>query len=157
MFTIFSIFSYFALHFFVLIIGLPDLLLVRAYTEETKTLVNLNEWIGEVFQDSPIVSQQLGVDDEMLGASLHEGQMNNVGMKRIDYPTNVSLDGGSVEKLTLQFKGENVVVQSLFVEVKSHSDTLSERQICWLSLLNKAGRVCKFVSSQKKKTSTTKK
>ena len=120
-------------------------------------MVNLNEWIGEVFHDSPIVSQQLGVDDEMLGASLHEGQMNNVGMKRIEYPTTNMPDGDSVEKLILNFKGESVVVQSLFVEVKSHSDTLSERQICWLSILGNKGRVCKFVSSQKKKKSTTKK
>ena len=55
-------------------------------------------------------------------------------------------DGGVVEE------GKKIVfVQCLFVEVKSASDKLDERQEDWLNILDKEGcaRVCKFVKSKK--------
>ena len=47
--------------------------------------------------------------------------------------------------------GGSVVVQCMFVEVKSANDSLDERQEDWLNVLDQVGhaRVCKFIASKK--------
>jgi hypothetical protein len=56
-------------------------------------------------------------------------------------------------KLLLSHNGRPVVVQCLFVEVKSQNDRLDGRQEDWLNVLDRVGnaRVCKFLSNKSHK------
>jgi len=56
--------------------------------------------------------------------------------------------------LSMTFKGEEVVVQTMFIEVKSANDTLDSRQVDWLNIMashHVLSRVCKFKAKAKVK------
>jgi len=150
--------------------GLPDLLLVRAFTKDKEScssvsdekieilnLLKLSDWVGEIFQESPTSTSGIldDRDEEFLGGSLSEKQRisstNNNNRKSIDSKA-ITLNDLRPEKLLLTYNDSPVMVECMFVEVKSHSDKLDDRQEDWLNILDRYGsaRVCKFKSSKKK-------
>ena len=137
--------------------GLPDLTLVRAGQNSNKfgEFGNWNEWIGEGFvidQAERSKALILDRDDEFLGGRLNEkqrtssSQSNKHGTSRNDVETNKDPD-----RLVLSHDGEPLLLQSMFVEVKSANDTLDARQEDWLNIIGSHGeaRVCKFKPSKK--------
>jgi hypothetical protein len=149
--------------------GLPDLLLVRAFVNKrlcasskasdltgNNELLNLSEWIGEVFQKSPTSTSGIldDRDEEFLGASISEKHTGTSASNRRNKDSeNLLTKELHPERLILISNGLPVIVECVFVEVKSHSDKLDDRQEDWLNILDHHGnaRVCKFHSSKKKK------
>jgi hypothetical protein len=147
--------------------GLPDLLLIRArYVEEAdadvpSTLVDLGDWIGEAFAKENIdrgrITNGLNMlmDDEFLGCSKNGDSL--IGSKRRDNGTGKGVLSEPLTslppRLLLMHNGKEVVVDTLFVEVKSANDRLDVRQEDWLNILDGMAnaRVCKF----EKKSSPT--
>ena len=149
--------------------GLPDLLLTRALYSDTnglKEFVALGEWVGETFsqeakseRDSENRSKILSdKDDEFLGCS----KVGDSGASRSSNRWSRQQRQGDVKptkslpelppKLVLSHNGRPVVVECLFVEVKSQNDRLDGRQEDWLNVLDRVGnaRVCKFLNPSKK-------
>jgi hypothetical protein len=141
---------------------LPDLLLVRAIAHNSKNtndekegskIIDLSEWIGEVFQSSSSSPAGLlyDIEDEFLGASLNERQakLSTVPQKGLDKDLQ---DYDVPQRLILSHDGCPVTVECMFVEVKSHNDKLDVRQEDWLNIIDNHGhaRVCKFQSTSTK-------
>ena len=136
--------------------GLPDLLLVRARYQASNENVELGEWIGEGFSQENIdeknAQRQLrllfGGDDEFLGCSKNSDSIlkpfsskRQRGVQAAELPVFPA-------KLEFTVDEKRIRPEILFVEVKSHSDRLSERQEDWLSILGEGkARVCKFTHS----------
>jgi hypothetical protein len=140
--------------------GLPDLLLVRAIAhnsakacdeEESSKIIDLSEWIGEVFQSSnrsssstPITHAGLlyDIDDGFLGVSETQAKSSTstVPQKGLDK----DLQDYVPKRLILSYDGCPVTVECMFVEVKSHNDKLDARQEDWLNIIDGHGhaRVC---------------
>ena len=150
--------------------GLPDLLLVRAFTKDkepcnsgsdkeidTMKLLNLSDWVGEVFQKSPTNTSGIldDIDEEFLGGSLSEkqGVSSTTNNRKSNNSKAITLNDIISEKLLLTYNDAPVMVECMFVEVKSQSDKLDGRQEDWLNILDRYGsaRVCKFNSSKKKR------
>lgn len=150
--------------------GLPDLLLVRAFTKDKEScssgsdenieilkLLNLSDWVGEVFQKSPTSTSGIldDRDEEFLGGSLSEKQgiSSTTNNRKSSDSKAITLNDLRPEKLLLTYNDLPVMVECMFVEVKSHSDKLDDRQEDWLNILDRYGsaRVCKFNSSKKKR------
>jgi hypothetical protein len=138
--------------------GLPDLLLVRALAhnsikahdeKESSNIIDLSEWIGEVFHsiDNSHAGLLYDADDEFLGASLNERQAKSskTSPKELDK----DLEDYVPQRLILSYNGCPVTVECMFVEVKSHNDKLDGRQEDWLNIIDNHGhaRVCKFQST----------
>jgi hypothetical protein len=156
--------------------GLPDLLLTRALyadlEDTTKEFVDLGEWIGEEFSEQAKAEHEaqsqasflIDRDADFLGCS-KVGDSGARTSNRWSRPskssrsTNTSTTSLQLPaKLVLSHKSRPVLVQTLFVEVKSHNDRLDGRQEDWLNLLDRVGnaRVCKFVNwKNAKKTLST--
>ncbi len=138
--------------------GLPDLLLVRAFTRESKPSgilckpLDLNQWIGEVFQHSPNCTSSIleDRDEEFLGGSLNDRQGLSTYQKRGNNSEGFTFEGFDPERLVLSQNGSPVTIECMFVEVKSHNDRLDDRQEDWLNVLDRFGnaRLCKFKSSE---------
>lgn len=147
--------------------GLPDLLLTRALYSDTngsKEFVPLGEWVGEMFSHeaksekdfenrSKILSDK---DDEFLGCSKvgdscasRSSNRWTRQQKQVDVKPTKSLPE-LPPRLLLSHNNRPVVVQCLFVEVKSQNDRLDGRQEDWLNVLDRVGnaRVCKFLSNK---------
>jgi len=153
--------------------GLPDCLLARARycnsqtvdNSQTSSVVDLGDWIGESFSKESIEEKNVNShirmlydrDDEFLGCSKNLDGPNSsrraqgaprIGNTKIHYTTFPS-------KLELQHSGRDVMVEIMFVEVKSANDRLDARQEDWLNVLDGVcnARVCKFEKTkvQKKK------
>lgn len=141
--------------------GLPDLLLMRAINSESE-VIDLGEWVGEGFL--PENQKALNIfedrDSEFLGCS-KVGEAGGIPSKRFSRGGGQQKrwqqkedDSTAVEKVQLPAKlqlhhnGKKVKVEVMFVEVKSHNDTLDPRQGDWLNILDRYGnaRVCKFIS-----------
>ena len=149
--------------------GLPDLLLVRAFVNKrlcasskasdltgNNELLNLSEWIGEVFQKSPTSTSGIldDRDEEFLRGSISEKYTGaSASNRRNKDSENLLTKELHPERLILISNGLPVIVECVFVEVKSHSDKLDDRQEDWLNILDhhENARVCKFHSSKKKK------
>lgn len=138
--------------------GLPDLLLVRALKIENKqdppSLLDLNEWIGEEIVDSlsgTMAISSSSRDDEFLGGIINEKQTLSTNKSQKNKNEDTCMDIKVPDRLNLIHGESEVLVQCLFVEVKSANDTLDERQEDWLNILDRYGhaRLCKFKSSQK--------
>lgn len=147
--------------------GLPDLLLVRARCQGSDENVELGKWIGEGFSkekvDERSAQRQLrllfGGDDEFLGCSKNSdstlkpfssNRTRQRGVQAAELPAFPA-------KLEFTVGGKRIRAESLFVEVKSHNDRLSERQEDWLSILgDDKARVCKFTHSSSKSKSKKK-
>ena len=136
--------------------GLPDLLLVRARYQASNENVELGEWIGEGFSQENIdeknAQRQLrllfGGDDEFLGCSKNsDSTLKPFSSKRQRGVQAAELPAFPA-KLEFTVDEKRIRAESLLVEVKSHSDRLSERQEDWLSILGEGkARVCKFTHS----------
>ena len=151
--------------------GLPDLLLTRALYSDTngsKEFVDLGDWVGEEFTQEAKVAQASDnrsamlsdKDDEFLGCS----KVGDSGAARSASRWNRQQAQGDVKRVTpipelpakleLAHNGRPILVQCLFVEVKSQNDRLDGRQEDWLNVLDRVGhaRVCKFLSKTKSAT-----
>ena len=156
--------------------GLPDLLLVRAFSQHSEEekkfqMVDLGVWVGEAFvEGNTKMNRGFGLaksivygDDEFLGCNPEE--LRGKKQKQHFYSKNIGMSH-DVEKqscdlpprLLLTFENRSVTVECMFVEVKSSNDRLDERQLDWLNLLDLKGnaRVCKFETSSKRKKSLAK-
>eukprot|EP00804_Cyclotella_cryptica_P013630 CCRYP_012948-RA/>CCRYP_012948-RA protein AED:0.21 eAED:0.21 QI:450/1/1/1/0/0/2/121/1455 len=150
--------------------GLPDLLLIRARyvadadSDVPSTLVDLGDWVGEAFAKENIERGRIVnglnmlMDDEFLGCSKNGDGL--IGSQRRDNSTGKVSLGESLAslppRLLLSHNGKKVVVDTIFVEVKSANDRLDGRQEDWLNILDRTAnaRVCKF---EKKLSKSTKK
>ena len=143
--------------------GLPDLFLVRArYASATgpDSFVDLADWIGEGFSHGQIeeeniqrhINMLVDRDDEFLGCSKNAdgsssqqkfSSRKKQGAARVELPS-------FPDKLEFRHMERNILSESMFVEVKSANDRLSERQEDWLSILESCSnaRVCKFSNSK---------
>lgn len=140
--------------------GLPDLLLVRVLKSENKqnppSLLDLNEWIGQEIVDSlsgtMTISSSNG-DDEFLGGVINEKQILSVKKPQQKRSDDSLIDIKLPDRLNLTHGESEVLIQCLFVEVKSANDSLDERQEDWLNILDRFGyaRLCKFKSSNSQK------
>ena len=143
--------------------GLPDLLLVRAFCQDTKSTngtagtcrpLDLSQWVGEVFQHSPASNSSIldDRDDEFIGGSINDRQALASSNQRRKNDKAIELQEYCPERLLLSHDGLPVTVDCMFVEVKSHNDKLDDRQEDWLNILDRFGnaRLCKFTSSKKK-------
>ena len=144
--------------------GLPDLFLVRArydYTspsgDNSVSFVQLADWIGEGFSHIKIgsnireshISMLTDRDDEFLGQPKNADGLtshNQFYARKKQGVANFQLPFFP-EKLEFVHDGKSITVDSMFVEVKSANDRLSERQEDWLSMLEPNARVCKFTSA----------
>mmetsp|Transcript_219 Transcript_219/g.400 ORF Transcript_219/g.400 Transcript_219/m.400 type:complete len:186 (-) Transcript_219:280-837(-) len=135
--------------------GLPDLLLVRAFTEEEslKVPLDLSKWVGEVFHEHLMNNASILIDrdEEFIGGSIHEKQKLSPGIEKQQKTQDSIIN--IPERLMLSYENKSVDVQCLFVEVKSANDKLDERQEDWLNVLDRFGhaRICKFNNAPKKK------
>ena len=122
--------------------GLPDLLLVRA-TSEGK-LVDLGEWIGEDFlpkENKRAFDIFEDRDGEFLGCSKvgdsggrlpnrfrwRGGKQRAESQKQVDSEASEKLQLPA--RLELSINEKPVRIDCIFVEVKSHNDTLDNRQV----------------------------
>lgn len=151
--------------------GLPDLLLTRALYSDlhgSKEYVDLGEWVGEEFTQEAKARQAsdnrstilCDKDDEFLGCS----KVGDSGTSRSANRWNRQQRQGDPKpvitipelpaKLVLAHNGRPILVQCLFVEVKSQNDRLDGRQEDWLNVLDRVGhaRVCKFLGNKKSAT-----
>jgi hypothetical protein len=140
--------------------GLPDLLLVRALKIESKqgpySLLDLNEWIGEEIADSLSGTMALSSssrDDEFLGGIINEKQSLSTKKSQKNSNDSSDIDIKLPDRLKLVHGECEILVECLFVEVKSANDRLDERQEDWLNILDKFGhaRLCQFRSSNARK------
>lgn len=132
--------------------GLPDLLLVRAFTEEM-TPLDLGNWVGEVFHESLMNNASILIDrdEEFIGGSIHDNKKISSRIERQQKTQDSNIE--IPERLMLSYENKSVAVQCMFVEVKSANDKLDERQEDWLNVLDRFGnaRICKFHHAPKKK------
>ncbi|KAL7471539.1 hypothetical protein ACHAXS_011836 [Conticribra weissflogii] len=148
--------------------GLPDCLLARATYCNSDTVgnnlasgvVDLGDWIGESFSKESIEERSVSShvrmlydrDDEFLGCSKNMDGSNASqrarGAPRIENTKKHHTTLPS--KLELQHTGQEVMVEIMFVEVKSANDRLDARQEDWLNILDGVcnARVCKFENSK---------
>ena len=147
--------------------GLPDLLLVRARYQASGENVELGEWIGEGFSKEKVdernAQRQLrllfGGDDEFLGCSKNSDSTLKPFSSNRTRQRGVQAAELPVFPARLEFTVDEkrIRAESLFVEVKSHNDRLSERQEDWLSILgDEKARVCKFTHSSSNSKSNKK-
>eukprot|EP00978_Attheya_sp_CCMP212_P001681 scaffold3453_cov54-Attheya_sp.AAC.6 len=147
--------------------GLPDCLLVRALYDDSEgksgnQVLELNDWIGESFNDSKLQST-IVADEEFLGCTKTGDSASGGSRGRRGQPhaNGVSSDNdcktieditSDPEPLSLVHNGRTVKVQCMFVEVKSANDRLDARQEDWLNVLDRVGhaRVCKFENGRTK-------
>jgi hypothetical protein len=157
--------------------GLPDLTLVRAVYDDTRSipdgLVDLGDWIGEGYHQEKQEERNaqhaaaMLEDDEFLGCSKmgDSGGQSRYNRSRSTQSQKAPARILSIEdlptKLELAHAGRQVKVECMMVEVKSSNDRLDPRQEDWLNVLDRYGnaRVCKFEDSSKanKKKKPTKK
>ncbi len=139
--------------------GLPDVTLVRAgwHENDLGDFTDWGEWIGEGFkfsQDGHIKALLYDRDEEFLGGCLNEQKKSMSSFR--DRKNAVIRNDGDIcpdrDPLSLSHDGKQLVLQCMFVEVKSANDTLDERQEDWLNIIGRFGeaRVCKFESSKSK-------
>jgi hypothetical protein len=146
--------------------GLPDLSLVRAVYAPTAedpngSLVDLGDWIGEMFssdsRESHQAQQVIGFledrEAEFLGCSKvgdSGGRTSNRSTRTGRQPSKMAGLEGKLElphRLQLHHNDRFIIPECMLVEVKSHNDRLDPRQEDWLNILDQHGnaRVCKFV------------
>jgi len=148
--------------------GLPDLLLARARYHQTCTsgdnedtqFVDLGEWIGEAFCKDYVEEENLNrsirmladKDDDFLGCSknVDSGQNKFSSKKKRQ---KISVLPTFPSKLELVHHEKQVVVDCMFIEVKSANDRLDARQEDWLNIIDMCAgaRVCKFGSKKQSK------
>ncbi len=119
--------------------GLPDLLLARARYHLCKDehFVDLGEWIGEAFCEDYIEEENLhrsismlaDRDDDFLGCSKNvDSGHNKFSSKK--KRQKISVVPAFPAKVQLVHDEKQVIVDSLFVEVKSANDRLVRLHIC---------------------------
>ena len=130
-------------------------------------LVDLADWIGEKFSKEHVQNGKVAElanilidrDGEFLGCSKFGDSIANKSGGRQGVQQwksqNVLKSQEELivpERVVLNHKDKTVLVQCMFVEVKSANDRLDNRQEDWLNILDGAGyaRVCKFKSQVKK-------
>lgn len=140
--------------------GMPDVTLVRAGWDSNNIgkFSNWDEWIGEGFMrdhDRNIKALLYDRDDDFLGGCFNETKTSiSSARDRVSFKeSNNDELCDNINPLELSYDGKQLILQSMFVEVKSANDTLDERQEDWLNIIGSYGeaRVCKFESSKNKK------
>lgn len=142
--------------------GLPDLLLARARYHPSKDdqFVDLSEWIGEAFCKDYIEEENLhrsismlaDKDDDFLGCSKNVDSSNTKFSSK-KKRQKISVVPEFPSKVQLEHDEKQVIVDCLWVEVKSANDRLDSRQEDWLNIIDSSGnaRVCKFGSKKQSK------